>query len=123
VPPFPIEPRIRLTCHFPNQSFRERKAFSVILTYLLAQQDTILHITGFTQNDGLIGQWWSPQLGGWVEDDITVVTIDVKGEAGDQRLAEAIMDLKNYAHECYEEADAYQEELWITTYSITRHLS
>ena len=121
----PTETRIHLACHFPNHSSEQQKAFSVFLTYLLSRrdEDDVLRITGFTQADGLIGQWWSDFLGGWVEDNITIITIDLLGDENDWRFVDAIVDLKNYAHECYEDAGDPQDEIWITTHALTRYRS
>ena len=122
MPPTPTEPRIRLSCHFPNHSSYQKKAFSAFLTYLKSQKNEALEITGYTQSDGLTGQWWSDVIHGWIEDNITVITLDLTGDEDEEAFASAITDLKNYAHECYEEAGDAQEEIWITTHPLTRYL-
>ena len=119
----PTEQWIRVVCHLPNNTKDEAQAIDRIVGYVQRLKDSTSKVTGFTQTNKFPGQWWSPVISKWVEDDVTLLIVDFAGSSDDALLMWRIARIRLFAFACYKFFDPKhigQDEIWLMQHTQTR---
>ena len=92
-----------------------------------SQQKEEIGVSGYTFSapDTFYGYWWDGEAGQWVEDKIILLMIDYRISVGDpeaRSLSEQVYDLKQMIGAAYKRYGCNQDEVWVVSNPISRHL-
>jgi hypothetical protein len=108
-------------------SAAEEKAFKAVVAYLERFRRQRIGVDGYTYSDptAFNGRWWNPpnDHAGWISDRVILLLADFKIDlTSPVSLAAKVAELKEKIHQSYVDYGKPQDEIWIVSHVVTRHL-